>query len=309
MGNLEKVLEILSVVAITEAVSVNDISVLTGLSKQQIYNAVNVAKNEHIIEKLGNVMNRRYRYVGHREPGDDFNHEGLNRNQEGIILPAVKRALSTTSVNTAVHIGWKSENGTAFCLCGQNQVVNKLTKTEEDTSSEWYEVGSGYTEITCKRCIQAWNSNRVRPGDSMSSQEYVIERVRREHIVKPKYGCEQSYLSQPVPLDSKMLDEPHISRRKKVVIRFEENADTTAKTNTTEPAKKLKTGDLLNIQLKVAKLERAPAGQKVESYKCQFCCFNGHRPCPKASLNRGETRYLCYEVGPEYYFIEVIQPQ
>jgi len=293
-----------------DAVDIIDLEDVTGLPRQTLYANINKLKKAGMVEKFQFAVGyyHKYRYIG---PQID-NVGVLETNQEGFSLPLVKRSLTSMSLNTAVHVGWKTHDGQVFCLCGANEVARKSAKEGNFDPEDWHEVPpEKYKNVTCKKCISAWYANKTREGDTLSAQDYVREKIRRDHIEKTNRGeSSPSTPSDPIPLDDNMKDEPMMKTKKRTVtIRFDDMEEPETKKVNDTTKKDLGDGVIFNTQIKMVKLKHLPDGEKPAAYKCRFCCFNGLRPCPKASLNEGEKRFLCYEAGTEYYFIEVLSKQ
>lgn len=99
--------------------------------------------------------------------------------QSNTILPAVKLVKFDTKgkgVNTAVHIGWRRENGKVFCLCGQEVIIGK-------TDGKWVDVAyNECPEITCGRCKKIWQADRTRNIDTGGVFWHVLNREVRMHL-------------------------------------------------------------------------------------------------------------------------------
>lgn len=286
-------------------INVEEIMKITGLTRRQVWGAIQKLDDSNMVKKIGNIGNRRYQYIGHSVE----NISVLETNQEGVFLPLIKIALSTMKINTAVHIGWKTHDGEVFCLCGSNEVARKRAKEDNFDPANWHEVSpEKYKNVTCKKCIAAWYANKTRTGDVHSAQDYVREKIRRDHIERTnRSDTSSSTPSDPIPLDDNMKDEPIKAPNSSKL--FKEAAEKVDIVEEKSIKDGFEDGDIFNVQVKLVKMGQTPAGTHPASYKCKFCCFNGHRPCPRASLDLGEDRFLCYEAGLEYYFIEVLSKQ
>lgn len=118
-------------------------------------------------------------------------------------LPAIKLILAKEpKKGTAVHIGWKNEDGKAFCLCGHEVGV-------ANTSGRWEEVTiNTHPDITCGRCKRIWNSNRTRNVDEGSPRWNVMNRIEREHLKSEYITNGPSYKGDDV---QHPLDETHLN--------------------------------------------------------------------------------------------------
>lgn len=112
----------------------------------------------------------------------------INRLNSLGTIPAIQRI--TKNTKTVIHIGWKDENST-FCLCGQDNNINKTTRESIDISYDADGLSNYWTNrrdvekfprITCKKCIDIWISNIIRNVDTMSVKAYVLSRIERKHI-------------------------------------------------------------------------------------------------------------------------------
>jgi DNA-binding Lrp family transcriptional regulator len=291
-----------------DTTTVSELEDITGLSRKTVHTNISKLKKSGMIEKCSPVAGfpSRYRYIG---PNID-NTDAMEANQEGFTFPLIKCAMRLMHVNTAVHIGWKTHDGEVFCLCGSNEVARKRASSDNFDPADWHEVSpEKYKKVTCKKCVMAWYANRTREGDVLSAQDYVRLEIARDHIERiNRDGNYSSTPSEPIPLDDKMADEPIIETKKRTVsIRFDDVPIQKNNNNLTKEG--LGDGTIFNVQIKLVKLKHTPPGKNPRVYKCQFCCFNGLRPCPRASLEPEENRFLCYEAGPDYYFIEVLSKQ
>jgi hypothetical protein len=120
-------------------------------------------------------------------------------------LPAIKLIVTKEPKNgTAVHIGWKNEDGKAFCLCGHEVgVINTKGRWEEVTVNT-------HPEITCGRCKRIWNSDRIRSVDAKSPRWLVFNRIEREHLKNESDSNNTSYQSDP---SQHAYDEEHLTNK------------------------------------------------------------------------------------------------
>lgn len=121
------------------------------------------------------------------------------------ILPAIKLILTKEPKNgTAVHIGWKGDDGKAFCLCGHEVGV-------ANTNGRWEEVSiNTHPDITCGRCKKIWDSNRTRNVDTGTARWYIMNRIERDHLKNENLYGSTSYSSDPA---QHAYDEEHLNTK------------------------------------------------------------------------------------------------
>lgn len=210
------------------------------------------------------------------------------------VIPAIQ--INENSIagyyKLAVHIGIISNEGVVACFCGQNHRTDALW-FKPDVSTE--------PNITCGSCLRTMRN--IISASSNSPYRAIMDKLRqKEHDAQ--FHVRQTNTSRSINRCPPNTDETPRVIGNPAILDSIIMEDSNVVKNVESPVVERATTFTTRIEI-----VQYNQHQHMYGHKCNLCCFNGPRPCPKEPDKDFRTsRLMCETFGRNAFFMETLVP-